>query len=756
MPEGEGGPEIPKSTPEQGPKAEKEITEERLPQITWPEMHDLIQPGPEGGQVISNPWLTRLAKLLSIASPSRLTPESLHHWLDQGDEKYVAGELPEEEWGVTAGAIQKKIDELLVKKAEAEPEIKRLERPKSPEEAVRVFLEELFVLHERGLRENKGWEKTGELWSEFTTLQRWVEDINSEWGDEFRDKELHPDSINHRLEEFLARQYPEIRLREKLSLLLEAMKRLHNRQIEVVRTEGGLEDLGVGKVGEAAAPILKVPFTNIRPVDWYILTHPDELFPESPNPETKINLETAWSLWQEIGKNPHGFFKFKFKNGLDHKKEDEELQKITDNRNINQEEKIEQLLKKREKFFNDGKGEWELQFEKEDIEKAIKEGTGKWDLLRWDLDEFKPIEVLDKKGWDENFTLKDLFQSERVMAEVRAKIARAVGNKIASQTAGARAENLAHSILTVGLTFDMWDRERWKQKGKQEARDLMWFDWKRIERFLQLRPAGPADTVGCYWASEEKLKKAPKNLEEMVKGKRLSPAEAKRRLDYLKKNKEKAVFFVRSGKPAEGTIIGDFFTSTFYKDNQEKNHRLSDESLKGIPWLDPGRFEEESYEGYFTYSMMFAAMMDNYISKLEWKPEELKNRDFWVRLTDVTLRLEHFCPWLIARTRTHDDKPIRNEEERRADAAWFVLKFRGILARGILWTGSYLAQPHPEKLFTSGTFSEADVYGDSFLRIKFGPGILDAIESSGYLNEENIKELRKEIWDFNFYIRGRK
>ena len=683
----EGGTEVPKSTPEQETKAEKEITEEKQPQITWPELHDLVQPGPDSRQAVSNPWLNRLAKLLSTASPPHLTPESLQRWLDQGDEKYVAGELPEEEWEVTAGAIRKKVDELVVKRAEAEPEIERLERPKSPEEAVNVFLKEVFNLHERGLRENKQWEKAGELYSEYTTLQRWAKDLPKEVEEESKKYKRHEE-----LSKGLKKEYPTgVFLKEKLELFLEAMKRLHNRQIEVTRAEGGLEDLGVGKVGEAAAPILKVPFTNIRPVDWYILTHVDELFPESTNPETKIDLETAWRSWQEIGRQPY--------------------------------------------YYDQKEGKWKL----------------------------KKIKIGD---WQSVYTLKDLFQSERVMAEVRNKIAEEVGEKTGNKPAGIRAENLAHSILTVSLTFDMWDRERWKVKGKQNARDLMWFDWKRIHRFLNLRPAGPADTVGCYWADEKLLGKAPKELEDMVRDKRLSLTEEKRRLNYLKKNKEKAVFFVRNGEPSEGTIIGDFFTSTFYED-QGRQYRLSDnKSLKEIPWLAPGRFEEETYEGYFTYSMMFAAMMDNYIRKLEWKPEELKDRDFWVRLTDVTLRLDHFCPWLISIVPSEEkikefleageEKEDAYKKARISTAGDLIMKFRRILARGILWTGSYLAQPHPERLLTAGTFSRGDVYGESLLGvIKTGPGILDAITTSGYLDEENIKEFRREIYGFNFHLKGR-
>lgn len=682
------GVEIPESALQKESRVEEKVT--------WPEMYALIQPGPEGEQVIKNPWLRNFVSLLCRSPLSRLTLERLNRWLDQGDDRYVDGKLPEDEWAIVAGVIYTKIEELERRKTEEEPEIVRLERPKSLEEAVGVFLREIFDLHERGLREDKQWEAKGEFYSEYTALKRWVDDLPEEVQRESRKHE--------ELSRYLRREYPHgVYLKERLELLLEAMKRLHNRQIEVIRAEGGLEDLGVGKTGEAAAPILKVPFTNIRPVDWYVLTHIDELFPESNSPESKIKLEAAWSLWQKIGRNPYGFFEYAF---------DEKTNKAV----------------------------WVLR--KDISDEEAKKLNGKWDLLRWDLDRLEPIKVLEAKNPEKvpekGFTLQDLYTSERVMALVRDKIARNVGEGLA----GIWAESLAHSILTVSLTFDVWDRERWKQKGKQEARDLMWFDLKRTDRFLQLRPCGPANTVGCYWADEGLFEKAPKDLNELLKNKRINPLEKERKLDYLTRNITDALFHVRRSTPSEGTIIGDFFSSTFYTERDEeekKKYRLSDRSLKEIPWLEPGMFEEETYEGYFTYSMMMAARIENYINRLEWKPEELKNRDFWVRLGDVTLRLAHFCPWLTGEETDH-----------------VILKFRRILARGIFWTGSYLAQSHPERPFASGTFSKDDVYGESFLGIQTAPGILDAIEASGYLDEENLKKLRQEIWDFNFHMKGRK
>jgi len=177
---------------------------------------------------------------------------------------------------------------------------------------------------------------------------------------------------------------------------------------------------------------------------------------------------------------------------------------------------------------------------------------------------------------------------------------------------------------------------------------------------------------------------------------------------------------------------------------------------------------------------MFAATMQKYINQLEWKPEELISRDSWVKLTDTTLRLDHFCPWLIkiipprelidevkdALNKKKGPPKNKKEETKREEEAFekardfsaedLIMEFRRTLARGMIWTGSYLAQPKSERLFTSGTLSETDVYGESFVGIKFQPGILEAIEASGYLDAENMKKLREEIWEFNFQMKGRK
>lgn len=611
--------------------------------------------------------LRRIVEVLETTPQGLLTEDVLRRRFVQIQDGIIEGKTEPDEAQDYLKKINAKIEELAEKRAEAEPEIVRLERPKNPEEAVTTFLKEVFNLHERGLREGKGWEKTGELYSEYTTLQRWVEDVYPKRReDEFRGVK------DETLSAALGRECPEgVFLKEKLTLLLEAMKRLHNRQIEVIRAEGGLVDLGVIKGPEGLAPQLKPPFTNLRPIDWWVLTHIKGLFPESKNnTETVIDVATAWNEWQAIGRRP----------------------------------------------------EYEWVEEKGEVEEK---GKREWKT--------KKIKI----GKDElPFRFEDIYKSDVVMKRVREKIAREIGRGVLANGELApesiRAEKLAHSLLVVSLTLDVWDRERWKIKGKQEARDLMWFEWKRVLRLSHSRPAGPVDTVGCYWFPEKK----DKDLEQADK-------KDKKLLEILRRNKERSVFgSYQQGSPSEGTIIGDFFHSTTFKDKNRRPCRLSDVvSLDEIPWLEPGKFEEETYSGYFGYSMFIAAQIEENIGKLGWKPEDLLNRDFWVRLTDLTIRLENFCPKLVASGSSEESE---------------IMGLRRTLARGIFWTGSYLAQPNPNNPFTVGIFSKDDVYGQSFLGMKRAPGILDAIGATGFLDEENLKILRREIYDFNFHLKGSK
>lgn len=725
----------------------------------------------------------RIAK--SVSSPENQGLEDLKNYKKIGDELYIKGDSKGYEWELLGGVIQDGIEEKERASKGEEPEIERLRRPESAPEAIGMFFDEIFDLHERGLREGKKWEVAGELFSEYTTIQRWVKDLPSSIkGEEIQDKQLT---------NILRKEFPKgIFLKEKMELFLESMKRLHNRQIEVIKSEGGLEDLGVPMSGESAIPILKVPLTNIRPRDWHLLTHADGIFTESTSPENKFNIQMAWDKWQEVGKYPYALYEYKIKGrgglreGITDQnlkelwglvKEDVILKELAELIDGNNQERVDDFRRKASEDFDDfshkglessrakeiirmlfsnkylvkvaneisdRRDEISSKKNQPDFEKKLKLGIYEWDQVRWDLGTFKKIkEFQKKKDFDNAFRLEHFVSSERAMSILRESIVESLRGNGINETAATRSESLAHALLTVDLAFYVWDRERWKDSGKMDARDLMWFDWKRIKRFTaeDLRPAGPWDTVGCFFSDETLMNKGSKD---------------KTVDSYLKRNKERALFTVRPTTPSIGTLIGDFFNSkTYYpvkiRDGniigRERNaKRLADaKTLNDIPWLDPIQFEEETYKGHFTYNLMFASAMEGNIKQLDWDPAKgLKGKDFWAKMTDLTLRLGHFCPTLV--------NVPKAESER---VTGIVQRFRRILARGIFWTGSYLAQPNPGFPFTSGSFSKNDVYGEKLLGFFKGqPGILDAIKTSGYLNEENFQRLEAEIYEFNFHLKG--
>ncbi len=760
------------------PEGKEHSFEEKINDFTSSE-------GKEGKPLLKqNSPLFRIAKSASL--PSNQNLEDLKNIKKLGEELYIKGETKENEWELLGGVIQEKIEELEKASKGEEPEIERLRRPESAPEAIGMFFGEIFELHERGLREGKKWEEAGGLFSEYTTIQRWVKDLPLNIkGEEIKDKQLT---------NILRKEFPKgIFLKEKMELFLEAMKRLHNRQVEVIKSEGGLEDLGVPVSGESAVPVLKVPLTNIRPRDWHLLTHVDGIFTESMSPENKINIQMAWDKWQEVGKYPYALYEYKIKKGENLReeitdqnlkelwrlvKEDVILKEIAKLIDRDDQNKIDNFRRKVSEDFdnfghkglesseakeiigmlfnnkflvkvtheiNDKKNEISSKRNESDFEKKLRLGVYEWGQVRWDLEKFKKIkEFQSKREFNDAFKIENFVSSESAMSILRESMVESLRHDGINETAAVRSESLAHALLTVDLAFYVWDRERWKDSGKMDARDLMWLDWKRIKRFTaeDLRPAGPWDTVGCFFADELLMGKKNKNV--VVE-------------NYLKENRERALFLVKPTTPSIGTIVGDFFNSkTYFPVEIDKNgnivkrelnvKRLADaESLKDIPWLDPMQFEEETYKGHFTYNLMFASAMEENIKKLDWDPNKgLKGKDLWVKLTDLTLRLGHFCPTLVNVPR-----------EKRETVNQIIYRFRRILARGIFWTGSFQAQPNPESFFASGSFSKDDVYGKKLLTFfKDQPGILDAIKSSGYLDEKNSQKLEKEIYDFNFHLKG--
>jgi len=570
----------------------------------------------------------------------------------------ASGDLKEKEEKV-ANKLINSIGRLIEKTREPEKAPEAAERPTAAEEEMISELRKIREAEERRevVLKLRPEEETALGWTKMI-IDNWfvLEKVTSEEMQEVDKKDFDfktilsglrevpaKEGISHpELSNFLEREYPNgVYLKERLELVIEAFRRLHNRKMEVLKAQGGLSKLGAVQVESALKPELEVAVTNLRPRDWYVLSHLDELFRDfneiKSNKELTLPVDGTIQKWREI-----------------------------------------------------------------------KSQTMYWDDIEGGYKQEK------LKGYP--CSLAEALQSERYMARLRSEITKQIKSK--------RAEQVAFDILTVTLSLPCWDRVRWKQKGKNEDRDLMWFDWKRVLRFRQMRPCGPYDTVGGFWAYHEQDEK-------MEEGKRKK---------ILTRNRDRAIFkyYLMKVVP-DGTILGDFFSSTAAKDRKtNKWKRLSDyDSLKKIPWLDPKTFllEEEIYAGYFGYSMPIAAGIVETIRQRDWKPEDLMLIKTWEKLADLTVRLPHFSPSFN----------IRPKNEQRE----LTMRFRRALARGILWTGSYLAQPEPGQTGT-GTFSRGEVYGGIGER-----GILDAMGAAGFLDKGNLNRLRSEIDEFEFHTRGR-
>lgn len=639
-------------------------------------------------KIESKPLKEALLRQKLIPEQEIKTPEGRDKQLKRNEllrTLIISGDLTPEEEKVAKRFIRS-IGRLIEKTGEPEKSPEAAERLTTAEEKM---ISELEKIREAGERREvvlklRPEEETPLGWTKMI-IDNWfaLEKVTSEEMQEIDKKDFDfktilsglrevpaKEGIPHpKLSNFLEREYPEgVYLKERLELVVEALRRLHNRKVEVLEAEGGLAKLGAVKAESALKPELEVAVANLRPRDWYVLSHLDDLFPEfdeiKSNKELAFPVDEAIKIWKQIRK-----------------------QRIIDG---NQER---------------------------------------------------------AEGYP--CSLKEVLQSERYMARLRAEIAKRVKSQ--------RAEQVAFDILTAALSFPCWDRLRWKQKGKQEDRDLMWFDWKRVLRFRQMRPCGPHDTVGNFWAYEEQ------DDDEILERNIPDEQERAKRKKILVRNKNRAIFkHHQAGRVPDGTILGDFFSSTAVKDKmrgREVLRRLSDyPSLKEIPWLDPDRFllEEEMYAGYFGYSIPIAAGIVEVIRQSDWKPEDLMTIKMWERLADLTVRLPHFSPAFNSPVLMRKAIEVARQDprlnERRALLLVqneLIMRFRRALARGILWAGSYLAQPEPG-LTGRGAFSRGEVYGG------FGEkGILDAMGAAGFLNKEHLDRLYSEIEEFKFHTRGR-
>ncbi len=90
----------------------KEVSKPEGKRIIWSEMGSLLKDDSKGEKVIKNPFLTRLVKLLSTADEKRLAGKNLRAWLDEGDKRWVLGDVSKEEWEIVAGVIAERLDKL--------------------------------------------------------------------------------------------------------------------------------------------------------------------------------------------------------------------------------------------------------------------------------------------------------------------------------------------------------------------------------------------------------------------------------------------------------------------------------------------------------------------------------------------------------------------------------------------------------------------------------------------------------------------
>ncbi len=591
---------------------------------------------PEIIEKIQNPQLKRAIKALEATPKSLQTEQRLEKAFSTIEQLYVIEGVDEAEQFLAA--INQRLERLTEEKIEEEPEIERIKEP-----SLAVIFKEIGKLEDRAADENKTFEL---LYSQFTAIQRAIERVPEKSG-----------SRHEELSRHLKSEYPEgVWTKEKLKLVFEARRRLHNRKNEVTKSNGDLIQLGA--TSPEVLKGLKIDLTDIRPIDWYVLVRQDELFAEEAKSltpeETKeviVPVDKALELWRKVG-----------------------------------------------------------------------EGGG------------KPPEELKKPGEREEDipSFYNILNSDERLKELRRRMVEKIGNK--------KAEQLAYDIFWVTLSFDLWDKERKKVIGwKSQPRDLIHFDERRRYEFYEKHGSpGPYDTVGCYFAKKHlgEEKKGDPDYERLAR-----ITEDKIRLAVLSKNRKRALFIYSLKEPALGQIIGDFWQSAWLRDEEGKKKELIDfvkrEGWKAVPFL---KMAEGQYSGYFTYSLVIASSIVENINKRGWHPEKdgLTSVEFWDKAFRLFNRIDAFCP-CINRGDTERSEENREILERSLN------KFRYIFARGVLWDGSYLAQPKG-KLLSKGRFSWEEARE-----------IMRAIKSTGFLipgsNEEKL--LEQACKEFNFQFHGR-
>lgn len=645
----------------------------------------------------------------------------------------------------TAEAVEMTAKAVVTQVETAEPEIEKIALPETAAECVTLIEGRLFDLLRKAITDKKPTDE----YKEYIAIERLIKRIPEE--------DVWRGMRHERLSAHLASDYPEgVYLKEKLTLLLKAMKNLTDRTVEVILSGGDLMKLGVGKSEIPLARKMVREFRNIDPVDWYVLTHlctlpgdiPPEvlgdpkkfkemvdssgtLFPESILiPETRLDIQLAWEQWRNIGDRPYIRLVNKDKNGnpLIDKDGNPDYIKDKNGNFIYRQEVILDYVEKKDKQgkpIKDAGGKiiYEYVFQSEKAKRRPKLEKGDPSFTEGDL----------------GITLSDIYRSTDVESLVKTAIAREIGGGRASERE-VRSELLAWCFLKVGLTFDLWDRERWKIKADSGARDLIWFPFKQVQRALYFRSGkGLLNTAGSYWSY---VGQSELHQEEDEIDSRLKPR-MKEVSRLLKTNEERATFRWSKGSAAQGTVVGDFWSSTTFNEKGKKVKFL-DRDLADIPFLEhQSQTEEGAYESYFSYSLNLAnSLAESFMNAggRDWGVENFMTPGFWERMTDLLGRLKDYCPTMY-------DVPKDKQY-------WALQKLARTFARGIFWLGSYQAQPTKEFL---------GVHLPNVLDTRRGVYTLDqvrtvkeAIKSSAFLDKENYSYLLKEIQEFKFYQKAAK
>ena len=174
----------------------------------------------------------------------------------------------------------------------------KVENPNDPESQVVGIMTSLNELEERATKESKVFEDRD--------FEAWAQEIRQAISAIPNDVSRKPEFFDRKLSR-LTSPPREVYLKEKLSLLFEARRRLHNRKIEVADAKGSLGKMipaqeSSGSLGKS----ITVSFTEINPVDWYVLIHHDDILKDAaPNAdrEIKVPVADALTLWTQVGES---------------------------------------------------------------------------------------------------------------------------------------------------------------------------------------------------------------------------------------------------------------------------------------------------------------------------------------------------------------------------------------------------------------------------------------------------------------------